>query len=91
MINEEIRACRDRLQLTQSQLGGELGVAVATIADWESGSVQPEHPAMLRLALEQLEFQHAVSFKGKLGHEIQLRIEQLQQSKAELQALAANQ
>ena len=91
MTKEEIRAYRERLQLTQMELGEALDVASVTIARWESGELQPEHPAMLRLALEQLEFLHVSSFKGELGQEIQQRLEQLQQSKAELQAWAAKQ
>jgi hypothetical protein len=89
MTKEEIRAYRERLQLTPTKLGEALDVAGEIVSGWESGGLQPEHPAMLRLALEQLEFQHATSFKGELGQEIQQRLEQLQQSKAELQAWAA--
>lgn len=91
MTKEEIRAYRERLQFTPAELGEALDVAVETVLGWESGEVLPQHPAMLRLALEQLEFQQATSFKGEFGQEIQQRIEQLQQTKIEMQAWAANQ
>lgn len=91
MTKEEIRAYRTRLQLTSAELGEALDVSGETIARWESGAAQPEAPAMLRLALEQLEFQRALTLQGELGAEIQQRLAQLQASKAELQAWAAGQ
>lgn len=89
MTKEEIRAYRERLQLTPTKLGETLDVGGEIVLGWESGALQPEHPAMLRLALEQLELQHALSFKGALGEQIQQRIAMLQQTKTELEALVA--
>ena len=91
MTKEEICAYRTRLQFTPAELGQALDVTSEIILGWESGELQPEHPAMLRLALGHLEFQQATSFKGELGQEVQQQLEQLQRSKIELQAWAVNQ
>ena len=50
----EIRTIRQRLGRTQRQLGDQLGVPQVTVARWESGASIPQHPEMLRLALERL-------------------------------------
>lgn len=49
-----LRATRDRLQLTQRELAEYLQVPVNTIARWECGEVRIERPEMLRLAMEHL-------------------------------------
>ncbi len=52
MTAAEIRRRRDELGLTQAQLGAALDVHPNTVAKWERGEQTPEHPKMLRLALD---------------------------------------
>lgn len=52
-----LRVARERLGLTQAQLGKRIGVAANTIARWERGERRMEHPELLRLALERLALQ----------------------------------
>lgn len=51
LSGSEIRARRDQLGMTQSQLGQRIGVPANTIARWERGELRIDHPEMLRLAL----------------------------------------
>lgn len=46
-----IRETREKLRLTQAEIGKYLGVAGNTIARWERGISSPEYPEMLELAL----------------------------------------
>ena len=48
---EIIRQTREKLKLTQAELGKHLGVAGNTVARWERGISSPERPEMLALAL----------------------------------------
>jgi transcriptional regulator with XRE-family HTH domain len=89
MNGTELRAYRDRMGFTQAQLGEALSVARNTIARWERDELQPENPAMLKLALEQLETQAALQLKGKAGREMAKRLKMLQQVHAELKELVA--
>ncbi len=50
-----IRQTREKLKLTQAELGLHLGVAGNTVARWERGLTSPEYPEMLELALLGLE------------------------------------
>ena len=50
-----IRQAREKLKLTQAELGKHLGVAGNTVARWERELTSPEYPEMLELALLGLE------------------------------------
>lgn len=50
-----IRKTREKLKLTQAEIGKYLGVAGNTVARWERGISLPEYPEMLKLALLGLE------------------------------------
>lgn len=91
MNGSEIRGYRERLKMTQAQLGEALNVARNTIARWERDELQPENPAMLKLALDQLEMQGMLQLKGPMGREIAKRLKLLEKTKAELQELVAAQ
>lgn len=52
---EIVRETRQKLKLTQVELGKYLGVAGNTVARWERGVSSPEYPEMLELALLGLE------------------------------------
>lgn len=54
MTPKEIREARYGLGLSQNELGELLDVSRNTIARWERGEIQPEHPRMLELALSAL-------------------------------------
>lgn len=62
-VSSWLPAARQKLGLTQEQLGGELDVSTNTIARWERGEIMVRHPAMLRLALEAM----ATRRKGEHG------------------------
>ncbi len=51
MIGEELRKRRDKMGLTQVELGGALGVHPNTIAKWERGDQSVRMPGMLRYML----------------------------------------
>lgn len=51
---EALRSIRAELGLTLSELGDQLGVDRSTIHRWETEAALPQHPEMLRLALERL-------------------------------------
>lgn len=55
MTGPELRERRKALALTQTQLAARLGVPQATISRWETGVHQIDHPAILALAMEQLQ------------------------------------
>jgi len=46
------RSIRQRLQLSQSEFAGMLGVSIRTLQDWEQGRRSPQGPAvaLLRIA-----------------------------------------
>jgi transcriptional regulator with XRE-family HTH domain len=50
-----LKGRRAALKLTQEELADKLGVAVATLDDWESGRSKPDAEGMLDLALQHLE------------------------------------
>ncbi len=56
--SEQIKGIREKLGLTQAQLGEKLSVSANTIARWERGELEPEHPGMLMLALQYLRSTH---------------------------------
>jgi DNA-binding transcriptional regulator YiaG len=41
----DVRAIRDKLGLTQAQLGDAIGVDQSTVSNWESQSTVPRGPA----------------------------------------------
>ena len=49
-----LKAAREKLQLTQAELGEKLDVDKNTIARWERGEVGIQHPRILGLALDRL-------------------------------------
>ncbi len=90
MINDEIRATRQRLGLTQGQLAERFGVALNTVSRWENGTSTPEGAGTIRLALRQLEQEYLLDTSG-LEQEMQNRIELLQKSKRELEDMVKQQ
>lgn len=54
MTPADLKATRKALGLTQAALAERLKVTRSTVWRWESGAVPPEHPEILRLALERL-------------------------------------
>ena len=59
MDAQEIRRRRHNLELTQGELAERLSVRLETVSRWERGKETPKAPAMLRLALDELERQAA--------------------------------
>lgn len=55
MTGKELRARRLALKLTQVELGEYLGVSGNTIARWERGDMEIQHPKTLALALKALQ------------------------------------
>jgi len=54
LTGKRLKQNRVSLGLSQSALGGRLGVAPNTVARWERGELKIEHPEMVLLALEAL-------------------------------------
>lgn len=50
LLNENIRNNRKNMSLTQEQLAEAMGVSVATVSKWESGSVSPDIEMLAELA-----------------------------------------
>ena len=50
LLNENIRNYRKKMSLTQEQLAEAMGVSVATVSKWESGSVSPDVTMLAELA-----------------------------------------
>lgn len=55
MIGEELRKRRERMGLTQVELGRALAVHPNTIAKWERGEQTIRHAGLLRFALSALD------------------------------------
>ena len=53
MTADEIRALRKRLDLTQAELAGRIGLTREAVTQWETGRARPNGPA--RILLRQLE------------------------------------
>ena len=47
-----VRERRLAMGMTQRDLAGELGVPLNTLARWERGELEVQHPQMLSLALD---------------------------------------
>ena len=41
-LNENIRACRKKMDMTQEQLADRLGVSFQSVSRWENGSGCPD-------------------------------------------------
>lgn len=54
MTPEEFRTERERLGLSQVELGAAFEKSRNTIARWERGEMAIQHPAIVRLAFEAL-------------------------------------
>jgi transcriptional regulator with XRE-family HTH domain len=84
-----LRARREKLDLTQAQLAGELGVSNNTLSRWELGSSRPESPEMLDKALSWLELSQFLRdhpfFEGVAGKiaQIEAVTEQMRQRQSE--------
>ena len=55
MTGEEIKARREKLELTQEQLAEAFGVTAITVSRWERGAMQITAPGMASLAFLSLE------------------------------------
>lgn len=55
MDGAQIRAYRQKLGLSQTQLGQAFGIAGNTIARWERGELIPQWPKLLALGFRALE------------------------------------
>ena len=49
-LSENIRSYRKKMSLTQEQLAEAMGVSVATVSKWESGSISPDAGMLAELA-----------------------------------------
>jgi DNA-binding transcriptional regulator YiaG len=47
----DVRAIRDKLELSQSQFANRFGLSVRAVREWEQGRRQPEAPARILLLL----------------------------------------
>lgn len=54
MTPEQFRTERERLGLSQAELGAAFEKPRQTIARWERGDMAIQHPAIMRLAFEAL-------------------------------------
>ena len=85
---EQIKQTRLALRLTHAQLGTALGVTASLLAQWERGEAAPEHPRLLELALQQVQFDRGVWVLDEpLRQRMQASITMLQESKRELEML----
>jgi transcriptional regulator with XRE-family HTH domain len=64
-IGDRIKEARNKLGLTQAQLGLQVGVSSQTVWAWESGRVKPTHEH-----LEELAFRCQVSTAWLLGRDV---------------------
>lgn len=57
---QNIRALRRHLQLTQQELAGELGTRQQTISEWETGMYQPRGASsrLLTIIAERADFEY---------------------------------
>jgi transcriptional regulator with XRE-family HTH domain len=85
MSPEEIKIQRQQLGLTQDALAAQLGVAAATVAQWETGEAAPESAMMLRLALDHLAMTQQIADDPRT----QQALRKLTEAKAELQQMLA--
>ena len=57
MAEEWLRERRLAMGMTQRDLAGELGVPMNTLARWERGELEVQHPQMLSLAMDAIRSQ----------------------------------
>lgn len=82
MNSEQILRERKEMELTQVELADYLGVSGNTVARWERGEVNPEHPKMLRLAFDALRAKLLNGKAVRINAEIQAEtMENLRKSK----------
>lgn len=55
MTPADLKAWRERMGWSQERMAKALDVHPMTVSKWERGTQEPEHPAMLVLALGRLE------------------------------------
>jgi len=67
ITGQSLRARREGMGLTQAELGELLSVTANSIARWERGEANIEHPAMLARALEALEQSKPPKRPGAFG------------------------
>lgn len=77
MNGTEIRERRHNLGLTQKELGQILGIPDNTISRWELGTVVPEHPQMLDLALTALECKAGAALVAPALDDLSVRLADL--------------
>lgn len=66
MLIEKLKQTRQELGLTQKQFGELLGISSNTIARYERGEMQPQHPQVLAMAIEFLRLQTTPELQKKL-------------------------
>lgn len=76
-IGFDIRERRRKLGLTQKELGQILGIPDNTISRWELGTVVPEHPKMLDLALKALEYKAGAALEVPALDDLFIRLADL--------------
>lgn len=54
MIGQKLKEVRKELGLTQKEFGDMLGISSNSIARYERGEMEPQHPRVLELAIDQL-------------------------------------
>ena len=52
-VPRDVKAIRDKMNLTQSAFAGVLGVSLRTIQEWEQGRRKPSGPAISLLRIAQ--------------------------------------
>ena len=78
MLDEILKQTRQELGLTQKQLGKLLGISANTIARYERGEMQAQHPQVLSMAVDFLRLQ--------MTPDLQKKVELLALSKEEFAA-----
>ncbi len=66
MLSEKLKQTRQELGLTQKQLGELLGISANTIARYERGEMQAQHPQVVAMAVDFLRLQMTPGLKKKL-------------------------
>ena len=67
MLSQKLKETRKELGLTQKAFGDMLGISPNTIARYERGEMQPQHPVVLEMAIEYLRLQPTPQLREKLA------------------------